>query len=159
MAQSLITSETQQWLTWNWQGWKRTWPSAVIELCIHRYTRNKRLEKPKRLTKQPNSSFKSTISVHLIPRQKKIWSEESQKISRGSMKVHLHAIADFMSVHNLVSDSEFRILLVCITSPLVSSPVRILVRVLKRLLNGWFQMMGLSLLFLVFAWQAKNTAC
>lgn len=55
MAQSLITSETQQWLTRNWER-HDPWP-LILELCVTalKVDPNERLEKNPKATGQPNN--------------------------------------------------------------------------------------------------------
>lgn len=55
MAQSLITSETQQWLTRNWER-HDPWP-LILELCVTalKVDPNERLEKNPKATRQPNN--------------------------------------------------------------------------------------------------------
>lgn len=74
MAQSLITSETMQWLSWNWT---RTWPSAVS------YTSKGKLPYEETGKTKARTSVQTTghlFSVHLHPEAEgKLLTRESHK--------------------------------------------------------------------------------
>lgn len=86
MAQSLITSETQQWLTRNWERHDH-WP-LITELCITmKVDPSERLERTQRRGEGTPLWFISHVEpphcVHLISKRDKEFShEKSHKMSR-----------------------------------------------------------------------------
>lgn len=108
MAQSLITSETQQWLTRNWELHDH-WP-LILELCIRmRVDPNERLERTQRQGGQHFGSFLKLNHLTLFTwskRDKEFSHEESQdeqSSSRSLLQSNLLSAFESCSVDQTFS--------------------------------------------------------